>query len=121
MARLLFISSRPRRDIQTATSFLTTRVKAPGEDDRGKLERVVKYVYGTRRLKLTLSIDLLSMVKWYVDGSDRVYWDWKGHAGVMMTLGEGSPSSYLWKVKMNTRSLTETELMSTGMHMPEIV
>ena len=35
---LLFISSRSRRDIQTAVSFLTTRVKQPYEDDWWKLK-----------------------------------------------------------------------------------
>ena len=33
LAQLLFMSRRPRRDIQTAVAFLTTRVKAPYEDD----------------------------------------------------------------------------------------
>ena len=38
VAQLLFISSRVRRDIQTAMSFLTTRVKKHDEDDWGKLK-----------------------------------------------------------------------------------
>ena len=33
VAQLLFIAPRARKDIQTAVSFLTTRVKAPDEDD----------------------------------------------------------------------------------------
>ncbi len=33
VAQLLFLSGRARRDIQTAVSFLTTRVKKPDEDD----------------------------------------------------------------------------------------
>ena len=37
-AQLLFLSSRARRDIQTAVSFLTTRVKKPDEDDWGNLK-----------------------------------------------------------------------------------
>ena len=32
-AQLLFLSTRARRDIQTAVSFLSTRVKRPDEDD----------------------------------------------------------------------------------------
>ncbi len=40
--QLLFAANRARRDIQTAVSFLTTRVKAPDEDDWGKLVRVLK-------------------------------------------------------------------------------
>ena len=55
-AQLLFLSSRARRDIHTAVSFLTTRVKKPDKDDWGKLKRALKYLNGTRRLKLTLTI-----------------------------------------------------------------
>jgi hypothetical protein len=121
VARLLFISTRPRRDIQVAISFLTTRVKKPDEDDWGKLKRVIKYLYGTRRLKLTLSVDSLTTIKWYVDGSHNVHWDCKGHAGALMTLGKGSVSSYSRKVKLNTRSSTETELVAADMFMPEML
>ncbi len=44
--QLLFAANRARHDIQTAVSFLTTRVKAPDEDDWGKLVRVLKYLMG---------------------------------------------------------------------------
>jgi len=52
VAQLLFMATRARRDIQTAVAFLTTRVKNPDEDDWGKLKRVLKYLNGTRYLKL---------------------------------------------------------------------
>ena len=39
--QLLFAANRARQDIQTAVSFLTTRVQAPDEDDWGKLKRVL--------------------------------------------------------------------------------
>ena len=37
VAQLLFLCMRARPDIQTAVSFLATRVKSPGVDDWGKL------------------------------------------------------------------------------------
>ena len=43
-AQLLFLSSQARRDIQTAVSFLTTRVKKLDEDSWGKLKRALKYL-----------------------------------------------------------------------------
>jgi hypothetical protein len=39
----------------------------------------------------------------------------------MFTLGEGAVSSYSRKVKHNTRSLTETELVGADMYMPEML
>jgi hypothetical protein len=69
IAQLLFMATRARRDIQTAVAFLSTRVKSPDEDDWGKLKRVLKYLNGTKYLKLKLSVDNLGMLKLYVDGS----------------------------------------------------
>ena len=46
VAQLLFMATRARWDIQTAVSFLTTRVKSPDEDDWGKLKWVLKYLTG---------------------------------------------------------------------------
>jgi hypothetical protein len=42
--QLLFAVNWARRDIQTAVSFLTTRVQVPGKYDWGKLTRVLKYL-----------------------------------------------------------------------------
>ena len=53
-----------------AVSFLTTPVKAPDEDDWGKLVRVLTYINGTWYMKLILSADETNFtVHWYVDGS----------------------------------------------------
>ena len=120
-AKLLFLSGRARRDIQTAVAFLTTRVKAPDEDDWGKLKRVMKYLYGTRRLKLRISIDNLSFVKWWIDGAHNVHWDLKGHTGAIMRLGKGALASYSRRHKLNTRSSTETEIVSVDQMMPEVL
>ncbi len=42
--QLLSAANRARHDIQMAVSFLTTRVKAPDEENWGKLVRVHKYL-----------------------------------------------------------------------------
>ena len=68
---ITFPSQRARRDIQTPVAFLTTRVKKPDEDDWGKLRRLLKYLKGTKYMKLTLQVDDLSMVKW-ADQNDEV-------------------------------------------------
>ena len=63
IAQLLFVSSRARRDIQTVASFLTMRVKKPDEDDVGKLKWVLKYINGTRSMKLTLEVENMSIIR----------------------------------------------------------
>ena len=121
VAQLLFMATRSRRDIQMAVAFLTTRVRSPDEDDWGKLKRILKYLNGTRYLKLKLTVKSLGVVKWYVDGSHNVHSDMRGHGGAVFTLGKGAISSYSRKLKLNTRSSTETELITADMFMSEML
>ena len=92
-AKLLFLSSRAIRYIQTAVSFLTKRVKKPDKDDWGKLKRALKYLNGTRRLKLTLTIESMGVIKWFVDGSLNSLRACKGYGDAMMVMGCGYISS----------------------------
>ena len=111
VAQLLFVTMRCRRDIQTAVSFLTTRVKAPDEDDWSKLRRILKYLYGTVYLSLTLDASDMRLVRWWVDASFAVHPDYKGHTGAVLSLGRGAVTSISRKQKLNTRSSTEAEVV----------
>jgi hypothetical protein len=121
VAQLLFMCTRARRDIQTAVVILTTRVKEPDKDDWVKLKRVLKYLNGTKYLKLKLSVENLGMLKWYVDGSHDVQANCRGHEGVVFTMGKGATKSYSRKVKLNKRCSTVTELVVADMFMPEML
>ena len=48
---------------------------------------MLKYLKGTRYMKLTLSIDDMSKIIWWVDAFDWSHEDYKGPTGVMMLLG----------------------------------
>jgi hypothetical protein len=75
VAQLLFMLTRARHDVQMAVAFLTMRVKSPDENDWGKLKRVLKYLNGTKHLKLKLRVDDLGLLKGYVIGSHSVHWN----------------------------------------------
>ncbi len=109
-AQLLFLS-RTRRDIQTAIAFLTTCVKAPDEDGWGKLKRVIKYLNGTKTLKLHLLADSLSIIQWYVDVSHQTHEDCKGHTGAFLTLGAGATTSSSNKQKLIPRAQQKQNLL----------
>ena len=94
VAHLLFMATRTRCDIQMAVAFLTTQMKTPDKDDWGMLKRVLKYLNGTKFLKLKISVEDLGTLKWYVDGSHNTHWDCKGHGEAMFTMGKGATSSY---------------------------
>ncbi len=72
-------------------------------------------------MKLTLTVENLGMLKWYVDEAHNVHWDCKGHGGAVFKLGKGATNSYSRKIKLNTRSSTETELNPADMFMPEML
>ena len=110
-AQLLFATIRYRRDIATAVAFLCTRVRDPDEDDWGKLKRVLKYIRGTLYLPLTLEIDDMRLISWWVDASFAVHPDCKGHSGAMMSMGRGAIMAMSKKQKINTKSSTESEIV----------
>ncbi len=89
--QLLFAANRARRDIQTAVSFLTTRVQELDEDIWAKLVQVLQYLNGTRYLKLILSADAINFaICWYIDALHQVHEDCRGQIGCLMTLGRGA-------------------------------
>ena len=110
-ARLLYLCKRARPDIQTAVSFLCTRVQGPDRDDWKKLARCVRYLRGTPKLCLTLQMDQKVNVRWWIDASFGVHPDLRSHTGATMSLGKGSVYSISRKQKLNTRSSTEAELV----------
>jgi hypothetical protein len=80
-AKLLFLCKRARPDIQTAVAFLTMQVKCPDADDYKKLGRVIKYLWGTPDLALTLEGNDTRIIKWWEDASFAVHTDMKSHTG----------------------------------------
>jgi hypothetical protein len=113
VAKALFLCKSARPDIQPTIAVLCTQVKGPNEAGWAKIVRLMKYLNGTRELKLTLSADNLHCIKWYVDASFAVHPDCKSHTGATMSYGDGDGAvqSISRKQKLNTKSSTESELV----------
>ena len=111
VAKGLFLCKRARPDIQLTIASMTTRVLTPNESDWLKVKRLLQYLKGTMKKVLTLSIDNLRVIKWYVDVSFAVHPDFKSHTGATMVMGSGGIISMSRKQKLNTRSSTEAELV----------
>jgi hypothetical protein len=54
-----------------------------------KLARVIKYLWGTPDLALTIKADNAHIMKWHVHASFVVHTDMKSHTGGLMSLGKG--------------------------------
>jgi hypothetical protein len=114
-AKGLFLCKRARPDIQPTIAVLCTRVKEPNQSDWTKLVRMMRFLNGTRKDRLTLSAGNLNCIKWSVDASFAVHPDFKSHTGTNMSFegGVGAVMSVSRKQKLNTRSSTEAELVGT--------
>jgi hypothetical protein len=112
VAKGLFACKRARPDIHPTIAVLCTRVKRPTEDDWKKMICLLKYLNGTKKDKLTLSMDSIHVIKWYVDASFAVHPDFRSHTGGVMTFGSGAIQSVSRKQKLNTKSSTVAELVA---------
>jgi hypothetical protein len=113
VAKLLYLAKRTRPDILTAVSFLTTRVNKPNVDDWNKIQRVLKYINGTKDLGIILRPNKKGMnINAYFDASYGVHEDGKSHSGLFIALGEGPIFVRSTKQRIVTKSSTEAELVS---------
>jgi hypothetical protein len=111
VAQLLFLCKHTQCNIQTAVLFLTIHIKDPDKGDWEKLKRVLQFLHGTCQMKLNLSANNLTTIQWWVNTSYTTHDDCQGHMGAMMSLGKGATISFSNKLKVNTKSSTESELV----------
>ena len=90
-------------------------------DDWKKLQRLMQYSNGNKGFFSTLHADNMSMLRWFIDRSHATHPYCKGHTGAGLTLGKGTLCNTSRKQRMNTRSSTETELVSVYDVMPAIL
>ena len=121
VAKSLFATKRYRPNIHTAVDFLTTRVRGPNKDDWKKQLILLQYLRNTTDMPLTLHADGINIVKWWVDVSYAVHTDIRSQTGGTILLGKGAIISTSIKQKMNTKSLTETEIIVANDLMPHIL
>ena len=111
VAKLLYLAKRVRPDILTPIAFLSTRTRAPTDDDQRKLDRVLRYVNSTKEMGMILEPEKDIAVLVYADASYGVHADGKSHTGLSITLGRGGVFVRSAKQKIVTKSSTEAELV----------
>ena len=81
----------------------------------------IKILNGTRKLCLTLKVDDVGIIKWFVDASYAIQDDCHGHTGATMTLEQGMVTSFFCKQRVNEKSSTEAELIGVDEALPQIL
>ena len=117
-AKLLFIMKRGRPDIETAVSYLMTRVSKSNERDWTKLKRCLGFLKGTFNDLRTIGADSLRDLHVWVDASHAVHENMRGHTGGTMSMGVGTVHNKSSKQKLNTRSTTESEVVGVSEYLP---
>ena len=72
-------------------------------------------------MKLTLKVDSLHILNWFIDASHQIHDDCKGHTGAGLTLGKGAVLSKSGRQKGNTKSTAETELQAVSDYLPTVL
>ena len=117
-AKLLYITKRSRPDIETAVSYLTTRVSKSNERDWFKLMRVLSFLKHTIKDKRIIGATSLKDLYTWVDASYAVHPNMRGHTGGTMSYGKGVIHAKASKQKLNVKSSTECEIVGTSEYCP---
>jgi hypothetical protein len=72
-------------------------------------------------MKLNLSANNLTVICWWVDASHATHDNCRGHMGTMMSLSKGATISFSNKLKITTKSSTESKLMGTDQALSSIL
>ena len=114
VAKMLYLAKRARPDCLTAVSYLATRVNRCPVDDLGKLERLMKYVHGTKDRGLMFTPGKTGIeVSVLIDAAYGVHPDGKSHTGSCVVIGEiGAVHCKSSKQQIVTKSSTEAELVA---------
>ena len=118
MARLLWIMKRSRPDLETAISFLCTRVSCPTDEDWNKLYRVLQFVKQTKDDTRIIAADNIGEMYTWIDASYAVHDTMRGHTGGAISMGRGILHAKASKQKLNVKSSTEAEIVGISEYIP---
>lgn len=111
---LLYLTTHSRPDISASVSILSQKISKPTRTDLLEVKRVIRYLQGTKNLKLKLSDDLcdqqlfsFSDANWAEDRESR-----KSNSGYLCKVNGGSVSWSCRKQDLVTLSSTEAEYVA---------
>jgi hypothetical protein len=122
LAKIMYLAKRVRPDLLTGSIFLTTRVNCATEDDEAKLDRLYRYLNGTKELGITLKPNGNIKIRAKIDASFAVHIDGKSHTGLCISIGDYGFIMYKsCKQKLVTKSTAESELVGISDGVAEVI
>jgi hypothetical protein len=114
VAKVLYLAKRARPDVLVCVSFLASRVLEPNTDDFAKLNRLLKYINGSKELGIVLEPDNDLNIVSYIDASYAVHNDMRSHAGTIVSVGKGPVYAKSSRMKLMVKSSTEAEVVAAS-------
>jgi hypothetical protein len=121
VAQTLFLARYVRPDLLTATSFLTTRVQAPTKEDQFKMQRMIRYLNGTKDDKFIISKEPISEILAFIDAAFAQHADGKSQTGMLIQIGNTPVVFKSGKQKIVTKDSTEAELVALSDKMQDVI
>jgi hypothetical protein len=109
---LMYAARFTRPDIAFPVGYLATKCSKPTETDLANAKRVLKYLGATVEEKMRFKTRVPFKPKIYADASHHLYDTGHGQAGMIITNGSAPVCHRSAKLKMITRSSSESELCS---------
>lgn len=109
---LLFLARFTRPDILFATTYLATKSAHPTEYHYQMCQYILNYLAGSPDTGIVYSKYALMKPTIYADSSHILHSDAKGHGGIVITLGSAPILVKSFKLRLVTRSSSESELVS---------
>jgi hypothetical protein len=118
---LMFLARFTRADILMPVTFLATKSAAPKQKDYNKAMKILNYVVKTKtRHLLFRNIPTLELTV-YTDASHMLHFDAKGHGGILVIYGGTIVATKSFKMKLVTKSSTESELVAVEESVPYVL
>jgi hypothetical protein len=108
---LMYLARHTRPDILMPVTFLATKSAEPTSEYYADAIRIVAYVDSTRSLSMVFSSSANMLPVIYADASHLLHQDAKGHGGIILSLGSAPIMTKSYKLKINSKSSTESELV----------
>jgi hypothetical protein len=126
VAKLMYLAKRVAPDMCTAVNFLATRVQNPTEQDWAKLQRALKYLNAHKddmciNLQAKTDQEGKIQIKAYIDASHATHTDFRGQGGMAITLGVEPVFVKCRKLKLVTKSSSESELVALSDGLSQVI
>jgi len=108
---LMYLARYTRPDILMPVTFLATKSAAPTAEYYNDALKIVAYVSNTKHMCMLFSSKASMIPSIFADSSHLLHEDARGHGGIILSLGSAPILTKSYKLKLNTRSSTESELV----------